>query len=56
MTRAWHAPVHVGQLDLVIVKEKQLANTAAGEHLGGDAAHAANAYYGHRVVANGLRH
>jgi hypothetical protein len=36
-------PVHVRELDLVVVEEDELADAAAGEHLRDDAADAAEA-------------
>ncbi len=48
-------PVHVGHLDLVIVKEKKLADTAAGQHLGRHTADAADADHRDRVRPDGLK-
>lgn len=47
--------IHVGQLDLVIVKQQQFADTAPREHLGGNTADAADADDENGKLANILR-
>ena len=40
-------PIHVGQLDFVVVEEDEFPDAAARQHLGRDAAHASNAHHRH---------
>ncbi|EPY32400.1 ubiquitin-like modifier-activating enzyme 5 [Strigomonas culicis] len=54
LLRAVEESVHVGELHLVVVKEQQLADAAAREHLGDNGADAAGADDGDGLVADRL--
>ena len=47
-------PVHVGELDSVIVEQQQLADAATREHLGSDTANTTNTNNGDTVLTDAL--
>ena len=53
LVRLEKEPVHVGQLDFVVVEEEEFSDAAARQHLGRDAAHTTNAHHRHAARQKG---
>jgi hypothetical protein len=46
--------IHIGELNGIVVKQKQLSNSATRQHLCDDAAHSTNAHNSHCKASDSL--